>query len=42
MYVDVRRFKDGLKGGGEGERKGYFVATDAPMFYARISQSQQK
>lgn len=42
MYVAVRKFKDGLKGGREGERKSYFVATDAPMFYARISQSRQK
>lgn len=42
MYVAVRRFKDGLKGGEEGERKSYFVATDVPMFYARISQRRQK
>lgn len=42
MYVEVRRIKVSLKGGGEGERKSYFVATDAPMFYARISQSRQK
>lgn len=42
MYAAVRRLKDGPKGGGEGERKSYFVAADAPMFYARIPQRWQK
>lgn len=42
MYAAVRRLKDGQKGGGEGERKSYFVAADAPMFYARIPQRWQK